>query len=104
MISEATIQASDMHGIWCLDNLELINTRGFDVTIGDHVWLGRNSSIVRPLKIGEGSIVGFGSIVTKDIPPLSVACGNPAKVIRSNCTWTREFDKNQLQQCLNSLL
>ena len=104
MISEAWIQASDMHAIWCLNNLELINTRGFDVTVGDHVWLGRNSSIIRPLKIGQGSIVGFDSIVTKDIPPFSVACGNPAKVIRNNCTWSREFDKNQLHQYLNGLL
>ena len=45
------------------------------------VRIGSNSTIL-PVRIGQNSIIGAGSVVTKDIPPNSVALGNPAKVIR----------------------
>ena len=51
------------------------------VTIGDNVFIGENSVIMA--NIGEKSIIGAGSVVVKDIPPYSVAVGNPAKVIKS---------------------
>jgi acetyltransferase-like isoleucine patch superfamily enzyme len=88
------IQASDMHAIWDIESGRLVNSQGFGVEIQDYVWLGRNSSIVRPIKVGTGSIIGFGSVVTKDIPSLSVAAGNPAKVIRRGCTWTGLFNED----------
>jgi galactoside O-acetyltransferase len=52
------------------------------VTLEDDVWLGCNSSILPGVRIGKGSIVGAGAVVTKDIPPYSVAVGVPAKVIK----------------------
>jgi acetyltransferase-like isoleucine patch superfamily enzyme len=55
-----------------------------EVIIEDDVWIGLNSIILPGVKIGKGSIIGAGSIVTKDIPPFSVAIGNPAKVIKSS--------------------
>ncbi|MCU0800017.1 MAG: acyltransferase [Candidatus Thermoplasmatota archaeon] len=51
-----------------------------DVVIGDHVFIGRGSCILPGVSIGEGAIIGMGSVVVKDIPPLAVAVGNPAKV------------------------
>lgn len=53
------------------------------VRIGDDCWLGANVIVLPGVTIGRGSIIGAGSVVTKDIPPYSVAVGNPAKVIRS---------------------
>jgi len=47
------------------------------------VWLGGNVVILPGVTIGDGCVIGAGSVVTKDIAPNSVACGNPCKVIRS---------------------
>lgn len=52
------------------------------IVIEDDVWIGANVTILDGVKIGSGSIVGAGSVVTKDIPPRSIAVGNPARVIR----------------------
>jgi len=52
------------------------------IAIGDDVWIGANVVILDGVTIGTGSVIGAGSVVTKDIPPYSVATGNPARVIR----------------------
>lgn len=52
------------------------------VYICKNVWVGDNVVVLPGVTIGEGSIVGAGSIVTSDIPPYSVAVGNPAKVVK----------------------
>jgi virginiamycin A acetyltransferase len=51
------------------------------VEIQEDVWIGSNSVILSGVTIGRGAIIGAGSVVTKSIPPYSVACGNPAKII-----------------------
>ena len=53
------------------------------VTICDDVWIGGRVIILPGVTIGQGSIIGAGAIVTKDIPPYSVAVGVPAKVVRN---------------------
>jgi acetyltransferase-like isoleucine patch superfamily enzyme len=50
--------------------------------VKDKVWIGFNSIILKGVTIGEGSIVGAGSVVTKDVPAWSVVAGNPARIIR----------------------
>jgi acetyltransferase-like isoleucine patch superfamily enzyme len=52
------------------------------VHIGDKVWIGFNTIILKGVSIGEGAIIGAGSVVTKDIPAWTIAAGNPASVIR----------------------
>ena len=52
------------------------------VTIGRDCYLGMNVSVLYSADIGEGSVVGSGSVVVKPLPPYSVAVGNPARVIR----------------------
>ena len=52
------------------------------VMIGDYAWLSFNVSILRGVVIGEGAIIGANSVVTNDIPPYTLAVGNPAKVIK----------------------
>jgi acetyltransferase-like isoleucine patch superfamily enzyme len=52
------------------------------LTIEDDVWIGFNSVILKGVKIGRGSIVAAGSVVTKDIPAFSIVAGNPAQVIK----------------------
>lgn len=50
--------------------------------IEDDVWIGRNAIIMPGVKIGKGSIVGAGAVVTKDISPFSIVGGVPAKLIK----------------------
>ena len=52
------------------------------IVIEDDVWLGAGVIVLPQVTIGEGAIIGAGAVVTKDIPPHSVAVGNPAKVIK----------------------
>ena len=56
--------------------------RGEPFTIGDRVWLGGDVKILAGVTIGDGAIVGTGSVVTKDIPAGVVALGNPCRVVR----------------------
>jgi len=52
------------------------------VYINDKAWIGFQSIILKGVTIGEGAIVGAGSVVTKDVPAWTIVAGNPAKVIR----------------------
>ena len=52
------------------------------VIIEDNVWIGANSVVTAGVTIGKHAIIGAGSVITKDIPPYSVAVGNPARVIK----------------------
>ncbi len=61
---------------WC-------NTYSKPVRIGDEVWIGGGAILLPGVTIGKGSVVGAGAVVTKDIPPYSVAVGNPARVLRT---------------------
>jgi lipopolysaccharide O-acetyltransferase len=56
--------------------------RSRPVIIEDNVWIGETVSILPGVKIGQGSVIGAQSVVTKDIPPNSVAIGAPARVIK----------------------
>lgn len=51
------------------------------VHIGDYVWLGARAMILSGVRIGDGAIIGLGSVVTRDVAPLSIVAGNPAQVI-----------------------
>lgn len=53
------------------------------VTIGDNVWVGTRAIILPGVSIGDGAVVGAGSVVTRDVPPRTVVAGNPARVLRT---------------------
>ncbi len=52
------------------------------IIINDNCWIGAGSTILPGVELGEGVIIGASSVVTKSIPPYSIAVGNPAKVIK----------------------
>ncbi|HEX2998833.1 MAG TPA: sugar O-acetyltransferase [Armatimonadota bacterium] len=55
---------------------------GIPVTIGDNVWIGGNAVVCPGVQIGANTVIGAGSVVSKDIPSNVIAAGNPCKVIR----------------------
>lgn len=72
------------HDLSMDDPANRINTRGVSkpIIIKDSVWIGANCIVLPGVTIGEGSVIATGSVVTKDVPPICLAGGNPAKVIR----------------------
>ena len=56
---------------------------GIDIEVGDNVWIGGNTVICPGVHIGSNSVIGAGSVVTRDIPAWSFAAGNPCRVIRN---------------------
>ncbi|MFH2108108.1 MAG: acyltransferase [Chrysiogenia bacterium] len=61
-----------------------LNTKGDcrPIIIEDDVWIGTNTIILPGVRIGKGSIIGAGSVLNKNIPPMAIVQGNPAKFIR----------------------
>ena len=57
-------------------------TYGRPVVLEDRVWVGINATILPGVRIGYGAIVGANSVVTKDVPPMTVVAGNPARIIK----------------------
>ena len=53
------------------------------IVIGDNVWLGGGAIVLPGVTIGKNTVVGAGSVVTRDLPANAVAVGNPARVVRS---------------------
>lgn len=80
---------TDSHPIFDRDNQDTPINKSKSIYIGNHVWLGSRSVVLKGVHIGENSIVGLGSIVTKDIPKNVVAVGNPCRIVRENVTWNR---------------
>lgn len=68
-------------------------SEGGSVKIGDNVFLGVKSSVLKNVTIGERSVVAANAVVTKDVPPFSVAAGNPAKVIKRYDFEKKEWTK-----------
>ncbi len=64
---------------------------GIDVEIGNNVWVGGNVVICPGVKIGDNTVIGAGSVVTRDIPSWSVAAGNPCRVLRKITEEDRNF-------------
>jgi acetyltransferase-like isoleucine patch superfamily enzyme len=58
-----------------------------EIRIGDRVWIGTRAIILKGVTIGDGAVIAAGAVVTKDIPPRSLAAGVPARVIRENVEW-----------------
>lgn len=87
--SDIMIMMGDGHPIFAND--KKINFAGGNITIGDHVWVGRRVSINKRAKIPSGSIVGFNSFVLNSFDEENIVlAGNPAKIIKRNIKWNRK--------------
>jgi len=59
------------------------NVRCAPIRIGDRVWIGMRVIVLPGVSLGDGCVIGAGSVVTRDVPAWSLAAGNPARVVRS---------------------
>jgi len=57
------------------------HTKG-DVRIGNDVWIAHGATILSGVTVGDGAVIGAHSVVTKDVPPYAVACGNPVRIVK----------------------
>lgn len=57
--------------------------RARPITVEDDVWIGGHVTVLPGVRIGRGSVIGAGSVVTRDVPPGVVAAGNPCRVLRT---------------------
>lgn len=77
------------HGVTDLISLSippahrLLHSKG-PVHIGNNVWIGDKATVLPGVTIGDGVVIGANSVVNQDIPPYSVAVGNPIRIIRKN--------------------
>ena len=67
---------------WFVGRKDWSSVERSHVQIGDRAWIGFNVIVLKGVRIGEGAVVGAGSVVTRDVPPHTVVGGNPARVIR----------------------
>lgn len=64
------------------------------IIIGDDVWIGFGSLILSGVNVGQGAVIGAGSVVTKDIPPYAIVSGNPARIVKYR------FDDSTIEELL----
>lgn len=83
--------------IWNTDSHHIINENGNvinknkPIIIGNHVWIGKNCSILKGVIVGDNSIIGMSSVVTKNVDKNSIYVGNPAKKVKEGINWTRDY-------------
>ena len=81
---------SDFHGIHPSErDLPGDSLPDAPVTIGDDVFLGANVIVLKGVSIGDGCVIGAGSVVSRSIPAMSIAAGNPCRTIREIGEWDR---------------
>ncbi|MCM1412401.1 MAG: acyltransferase [Lachnospiraceae bacterium] len=86
------IQGTDGHCFFDLDDNEIVNQKKkYTTKIGNHVWVGAQSIIRYGSDIGDGSIVGMGSLVMHSFPPNVILAGTPAVIRRNHVAWVRSI-------------
>ncbi|MGR3812132.1 acyltransferase [Jiulongibacter sp. NS-SX5] len=84
------VRISENVTMWDSDAHELIDKKysnSKEIVIQDNVWIGTNTTILKGVTIGNGSIVAAGSVVNKSIPPKCLVGGVPAKILRRDVEW-----------------
>ena len=79
------VQDSDFHTIE--DEKGNASEDSIPIVIEDKVWIGANVTVLKGVHIGEGAVIGAGTIVTKDVPAHSVVAGTPNRILRENIRW-----------------
>jgi len=83
------LRTGDSHSIIDNHTKKRINPAQ-DIIIGNHVWIGAHSIILKGVTVSDNSIIGTNSLVTGNIPGNSISAGIPAKVVKTDVDWVRE--------------
>ncbi|MBQ8465857.1 MAG: acyltransferase [Alphaproteobacteria bacterium] len=90
-LADTVIYNTDYHPIYDFSGKRLNYNK--DVFIDDDVWVGRKTAVLKGVNIGKGSILGFGTIVSKDVPPHCIVAGQPARIVKENVVWAASEEK-----------
>lgn len=88
---------SDHVEVWASDTHPIFNEQGEwinpeePIIIGNNVWIGSRVIVLKGIKIGDGSVVGMGTIVTKDIAPNVISVGFPNREIQKGIRWETDY-------------
>lgn len=97
MIAEnVEIWNSDTHDICDNETGAVVNPPA-PVSIGNHVWLCKNSMILKGALIGDGSVIGMSAIITGIVPKNSIAVG-PGRIIKTNIKWDHNWSEAQIRR------
>lgn len=88
--AETLIFTSDMHSILDVASGRRINPAR-DVVIGHEVWVGQRAVLLKGVTVGAGSVIGFGAVVSRDLPENCLAAGSPAAVVRRGIRWRHDL-------------
>lgn len=99
--------SGDGHAIFDLDtgrrtNLYLDDDPKGTITLGKHVWVGSGACILNRASIGNSCIIGANSTFKGQIPDYTVAAGNPAKIVKSHVTWSRNPNATEISECFST--
>jgi len=83
------IWASDTHSIFNDETLMINHEK--PIVIEDSVWVGSRVIILKGVTVGQGSVIGMGSMVTKDIEPYTINVGNPSKKVKESINWKLNY-------------
>jgi acetyltransferase-like isoleucine patch superfamily enzyme len=87
---DVLVTTSDMHSIIEVESGRRLNFAK-DVTIGDRVWIGAHATVLKGVSIGDGSVVGGFSVLTRAVRRNALVAGNPARLIREGVTWSPDL-------------
>ncbi|MFJ2089587.1 acyltransferase [Streptomyces sp. NPDC087901] len=82
------VRGDDTHPIFDVRTEKRVNPSQ-SIVVGEHVWIAKHAVVMGGVTIGNGSVIGFRSVVTKSIPNNCTAVGSPARVVRRNIAWER---------------
>lgn len=86
--SRVLFRTADPHLIYSARTRQRVNASE-SIWVGDHVWLGEDTLLLKGARVGSGSILAARAVVTKSVPSNSTAAGVPARVVGSDIFWTR---------------
>lgn len=101
--SRVVFRTADPHLIYSASNHQRINPSA-SIWVGDHVWLGEDTLLLKGARVGSGSILAARAVVTKSVPCNSTAAGVPARIVGNGIFWTRPsvhaYTSEQTEQSL----
>lgn len=103
MLAEVFIHAGDNHALFDTQTRGILNNRRALVSLEKHVWVASRATLLGGTRIGQGSIVAATATAKGNFGPCVLLAGVPAKVIKSNISWTRSPTGEGLDEVLKAL-